>query len=87
MSRSWNRRRETYRPGDFYRICDRTGFKVHASETREEWTGAIVREQSWEPRHPQDLVRGRPDDQTVPKPRPRPADSFLEPGDVTEDDL
>ena len=64
-----------YIPGDFWRIDDRSGFKVRASRTRKEWTGDIVSTKSWEARHPQDYVRGRPDDQTVPDPRPRPADA------------
>lgn len=66
-----------YKPGSFYRICDRTGFAVRAEETRKEWTNEIVRSRSWEARQPQDFVRGRRDDQTVPQPRPRAADGFL----------
>ena len=63
---------DDYRPGDFYRICDRTGFKVRASETAKEWNGLIVRDQSYETRHPQDFVRGVYDKQNVPDPRPEP---------------
>ena len=63
-----------YVPGDFYRICDRTGFKVRASATQQEWTQNIVRKQSWEPRQMQDFVRGIADDQVVPMPRPRQTD-------------
>jgi hypothetical protein len=65
-----------YVPGDFWRIDDRTGFKVRSSQTREEWTGAIVDKGSWEARHPQDFVRGKKDDQRVPDARPRPTDVF-----------
>ncbi len=61
-----------YKSGDFYRICDQTGFKVRASKTRKQWNGYIVRTKSWEPRHPQDLVRGIADYQVVPEARPRP---------------
>lgn len=64
-------------PGDFYRVDDRTGFVVRQGRTRKEWTGLIVRTESWEPRQPQDLVRGVPDDQTVPEPRPRSTDRYL----------
>lgn len=66
-----------YVPGDFYRICDRTGFKVRAKHTKKEWTNMIVREQSFEMRHPQDFVQGVRDDQTVPEPRPRSQDLFI----------
>jgi len=65
-----------YVPGSFYRIDDRTGFKRRAERTRLEWDGLIVDETVWEPRQPQDMVRGIRDDQTVPLPRPRQTDQF-----------
>lgn len=68
-----------YVGGEWYRICDRTGFKIRAPRTRKEWTDRIVREQSWEPRQPQDFVQGLPDDQTVSDPRPRQLDQFQGP--------
>ena len=55
------------------RVCDRTGFKVYASETAKEWNGLIVRDKSWEPRQTQDFVRGILDHQAVIDPRPDPA--------------
>jgi hypothetical protein len=66
-----------YKPGSYYRIDDRTGFAVRAENTRKQWNNIIVREQSFEERQPQDFVRGRRDDQTVPEPRPRSANVFL----------
>lgn len=68
-----------YVPGDFYRICDRTGFKVRARSTRQEWTQRIVRDESWEPRNAQDFVRGVADEQYVPDVRPRQLDIFIGP--------
>jgi hypothetical protein len=65
--------------GDYYRICERTGFKVRARRTRKEWTNRIIRDISWEPRQPQDFVRGVRDDQTVPEPRPRSVNAFQGP--------
>lgn len=62
--------------GDYRVICDRTGFKVWASDTRLEWNGLRVRKQDWEPRHPQDFVRGRRDRQIVADARPEATDSF-----------
>jgi hypothetical protein len=59
-----------YRPGSFYRTDDRTGFPQRADHTRKEWNGLIVDEARWEPRQPQDLVKGVPDIQAVPDPRP-----------------
>lgn len=66
-----------YVPGDFYRIDDRSGFKVRAKRTEKEWTGLIVAENLWEPRQPQDFVTGIPDNQTVPDPRPRQTNQFI----------
>lgn len=73
-------------PGDWNAICDRTGFKVKASETRLTWDGLRVRAASWEPRQPQDLVQGVPDDQTTPWTRSSDDPVFLT-GTVTPDDL
>lgn len=71
--------RDDYRPGDYWRICDRCGFKVRASQTRKEWTGQIVCLNDFEERHPQDFVRGRKDHQTVPDPRPEGTDNVIGP--------
>jgi hypothetical protein len=76
-----------YIPGDFYRICDVCGFKVRASATRKRWDGLMVCLPDWETRHPQDGVRGRRDRQRVPEARPEPTDRFIDPNDVTADDL
>jgi hypothetical protein len=59
-----------FKMGSFYRISDRTGFAVRAEETRQEWNQLIVETKVWEARQPQDLVRGVPDDQSVPDARP-----------------
>lgn len=74
-------------PGNYYVWCDRTGFKVPANETMREWDGKIVWRHVYEPRHPQDFVRGVREDNTVPFARPRPADRFLGVNEVTADDL
>ncbi len=66
-----------YVPGSFYRICDITGFKVRAERTHKMWSGTIRRIQSWEPRQPQDFVKGVRDDQAVSDPRPRQIDRFI----------
>lgn len=59
-----------YKPGSFYRTDDRTGFVQRAERTRKEWDGLIVDAKVWEPRQPQDLVKGVPDFQSVPDARP-----------------
>ncbi len=69
-----------YRSGDHYVICDRTGFKIRASEVRREWTGSLVRSKSWEARHPQDFLRGKPDKMDVGETaRPEPVLNFMGP--------
>lgn len=66
--------------GSFYRISDKSGFKVRAEDTEKEWNGLWVRKVAeFEERQPQDFVRGVADDQRVPEPRPRQLDAFLGP--------
>jgi hypothetical protein len=69
----------SYIPGDYWRICDRSGRKVRASQTVRQWDGLIVALDEYEERHPQDFVRGRRDFQSVPDPRPEMVDSFIGP--------
>lgn len=66
-----------YKPGSFYRICDRTGFATRAERTSKEWNNLIVRDDVWEARQPQDFVKGVDDNQTVPQARPRQPNVFL----------
>lgn len=68
-----------YVPGDFYRICDRCGFKKRASQTFRTWDGLYVCYEDFETRHPQDFVRGRKDPQNAPNPRPEPVNSLVGP--------
>lgn len=76
-----------YVAGDHWVICDECGFKVRSSQTRLRWDNRLVCLKDWEPRHPQEFVRGRKDKQRVNNPRPEPADVFLELNQVTEDNL
>jgi len=76
-----------YDPGDYNIICDRTGHKIKRSQARKEWNGLLVRKESWEPRHPQDKTKGRPDRQSVPDPRPPQTQRFLGATEVTASDL
>jgi len=78
--------RNTYKPGDWLYVCQRCGFTKYASEIRKEWTGLRVCSDCWEPRHPQEYVRGIRDDMTVPFAN-GPAYTFLSPGDVKPEDL
>jgi len=64
-------RENFYKPGSFYRICDRTGFAIRSERTRMEWNNLIVSDRVWEARQPQDFVKGVNDSQNVPYARPR----------------
>lgn len=66
-----------YKPGSFYRTSDRTGFPVRAEHTRRQWDNLIVELETWEPRQPQDLVKGVPDYQSVPDARPLAPNRFI----------
>lgn len=70
--------------GDYYVICDYSGFKCLASDTRMTWDGYRVRKDFWEARNPQDIVRARRDSQAVPNPRPWQPDVFKNFIDIQE---
>ena len=74
-----------YVPGTYSAICDQCGFKFKASDLRVRWDGAFVCSKDWEPRHPQDYVRGRVDNQRVAI--ARPDEDRFEQRPVTPDDL
>lgn len=75
------------RSGDYNVICDYSGFKVFAKDCRMTWDGFLVRKDLWEPRQPQDFVKGVKDKQSVPIARPEADDNFLTANEVTSDDL
>ena len=80
-------RADFWLPGSYNQICDRTGFKVKDTWTKKEWTGQTVRTQSWEERHPQDLIRSVQDRQHVDDPNPEPPNVFLTDNQVVASDL
>jgi hypothetical protein len=76
-----------YKPGDSWAICDSCGRRFFLSQLRKDWRGFMVCKQDYEPRHPQDTVKVTPDKIVIDDARPQVADVFLEPGDVTAEDL
>jgi hypothetical protein len=71
-------------------ICDRCGGKFKNWQLRLEWNGLRTccgegTHHCWEPRHPQDFVKGRADKQAPPWTRPEAPDVFH--AVVTPDDL
>jgi hypothetical protein len=63
--------------GDHLVICDYSGFTCKRSDCRKTWDGKIVRKDFWEPRHPQDIIRPRRDDQSIKDARPKKPDPPL----------
>lgn len=76
-----------YRPGDYYVTCDASGFKVRRSDCKRTWDNRLVHRDYYEPRQPQDFVRGRTDKIAVDEARPEPDDQFLDTNEVGVEDL
>jgi hypothetical protein len=55
-----------YKPDVWNVICDVCGFQFKSDELTKRWDGLMVDKDCWEPRHPQDLLKAKPDDQSVP---------------------
>ena len=66
-----------YDRGDWKCICDSCGRIVKASQLMKRWDGYMVDERCWEPRQPQDFVRGVADYQAPPFTRPEQSDTFI----------
>lgn len=62
--------------GDWNAQCFECGRKFKASTLRLRWEGYRVCENCWEPRQPQDYVKGVPDHPQAPWAQPMPADTF-----------
>ena len=63
-----------YRLGDHNALCDRCQKKFFASDLKKEWTGWYVCDSCYEPRHPQEFLKGHRDDPQVAWTRPDRAD-------------
>lgn len=50
-----------YEPGNHWVICDVCACAIRAKDAMFRWDNAVVCPDDWEPRHPQDFVRGRAD--------------------------
>lgn len=73
--------------GDANAICDCCGFKAKQSQLRKRWDGAMVCDKDWEPRHPQDMAKARPERSVVKDARPGAEPRFLQPNEITAADL
>jgi hypothetical protein len=69
--------------GSHNKICDRCGRKYKAEETTLEWTGLrVCKRKCYEPRHPQEFLKGRKDDPSVRDARPDPVAGRCGPSNV-----
>jgi hypothetical protein len=72
---------DQYLKGEWNAICDYCGEKRKSNDLRLTWDNALVcADTCWEPRQPQDFVRGKIDRQRVPPhlSRPDDQDNFTE---------
>lgn len=59
-------KKDFLRLGDWNALCQVCGFKYKASELRKRWDGLRVCSKDFETRQPQDLIRGKQDNSSVP---------------------
>ena len=67
-----------YKHGDYNAVCDVCGFEFKASKMRKNWQGLFVDDACYEPRHPLDFIRTRPEKASVPVARPEAEDINIE---------
>jgi len=74
------------RHGTYNGICDRCGSKFKFSDLKLEWDGLYVCTANgcWEPRQPQDYVKGVMDNMSVPVSRPDQPPVYIQDEIVTE---
>lgn len=63
-----------YKRGSWNAICDICGMEYKADQLRKNWKGLYVCSSDYETRQPQEFIRARHEDTSVPWSRPEPAD-------------
>jgi len=76
-----------YKPGDRLAICDRCGFVYYLSELRKTWDGLLCCPKDWEPEHPSNFARVRPERPRNVEGRPDSEPTFVAVNEVTAEDL
>ena len=77
----------TFILGDSKSVCDVCGFHYKHSQLRKRWDGAMVCSKDFETRHPQDLIKIRPERNNVQDPRYEPEYRYLAANEITAADL
>lgn len=73
--------------GEHNCICDLCGFKFKRGQLKKRWDGALVCSKDFETRHPQDLIKPRPERQFVKDARPMPEIHYVDTNENTADNL
>lgn len=63
-----------FKKGEWSCICDRCGFEYKSGQLKKTWDNLRVCRECYEPRHPQDFLRAKKDDQSVAWTRPEGED-------------
>lgn len=63
--------------GSWKVICDVCGREFRSYQLTKRWDGLMTCSEDWEPRHPQDFVRGVADKIAPPYTRPEQEDEFI----------
>lgn len=83
--------KDVYIKGLWNVLCDDCGTKYKSNQVRKDWQGLYLCDgadtnQCWNPRHPQDHVRGKRDNQRVPFVRPQGEIVYLETNEIKRED-
>jgi hypothetical protein len=73
-------RADFWQPGGWNMLCVVCGFKYKNTDMKLRWDNVWVCPEDWEPRQPQDFVRGVKDQMSVPYANPEPTPTFS--GDI-----
>ena len=66
-----------YVKGNYKATCDVCGKRYLASDLKQRWDGLYTCPSDYEERHPQDFVRARVDNLSVPWSRKEPTDTYI----------
>lgn len=65
--------------GQWNAICDGCGGEFKSDQLRKDWRGFMMCDRCWEPRHPQDFVRGLKPESRPTWIRPEPEPIYVNP--------
>ena len=70
--------RDFFKDGEYNTICYVCGRKRKSGEMKKRWDGIYTCMEDWEPRHPQDFVRGALENAIPPYVQPEGTDTFID---------